>query len=306
MITDLSGKPYAPAEIRSALKAIDERLDIIHVKPPVGSQGIRQETGTWAYILRWPEDDKRRARIRSGELPIDADYDYLGEIPFDCPVDQARTYFETYVRRFPADVTKGVQEIRERVNQWNVQNQEEVARHARELGLEMLDKYKGDPDVAASMGVETIVTKPAGRAGAVAQRTGRTASELALAMASVNPSGDPVKYATPESLQSAVATFVAVVEGAGAATTETIEAVAALLLMRGAAVIAPPETQGEGETAEQRQDFASRMAAARAKKAAESAEEEARKATGSSGAGSSTPPNPAGTDASSTGGASKK
>jgi hypothetical protein len=232
---------------------------------------VRQEGGTWAFVLHWPESDKRRALVRAGQMSGEHDYDFLGAIPFDCPLDQARAYFEKFVTRFPADATNGVQLIRDRVNKWNATTAESNAQDARELGLELLDANKGNADFAASMGVGTVVTKAqgAGVAGSdVARRTGKSASEIAKVYAGLHAVEGRV-FDSKELLKKTIGDFIQIIESPDAATPETIDGVAGLLLLRGDVSIVPPLTQSGSERAARDSDFEKALHAQKEKKAAE-------------------------------------
>jgi hypothetical protein len=72
VISTLDSLPFAPepnAEVLRSLKQIDERLGLRYL--PIGE-------GCWAITEKWGEDDKRRARVRSGEIPPSMDFDVLG------------------------------------------------------------------------------------------------------------------------------------------------------------------------------------------------------------------------------------
>ena len=72
MIHTRDSLPFAPepnADVLRTLKQIDERLGLRYL--PVGA-------GCWAITEKWGDDDKRRSRIRAGEMAPDMDFDILG------------------------------------------------------------------------------------------------------------------------------------------------------------------------------------------------------------------------------------
>jgi hypothetical protein len=163
MLTNHLGAPEAPTDVVRGLKAIDERLDLMHIRP---SQHEMEENpnarGRWAFILHWLAGDPRRERIKIGELGWDAAFDYIGEIPFDCDVNEARAYFEKCMKRSSHLSEAGT--LLDRVREWNTKQMQTNQEEVEELGLEILDRYKGNADFAASLGVGTVVTSAGGLA----------------------------------------------------------------------------------------------------------------------------------------------
>jgi hypothetical protein len=157
VLTNARGIPLAPADIVASLKRIDDRLDLLHIRPSEHEYFDNpQAQGTWAIILNWTEHDPRRSRIRSGELDPTAAFDYLVSIPMDCPIEQARPFFEKAVKG--AAHMPEARTLLERSSNWNAKQAERNAEGAKELGLELLDANKANPDMAESLGVGTVVS----------------------------------------------------------------------------------------------------------------------------------------------------
>lgn len=75
------GVPQAPADVVRRLRALDPGLSLTCYR-----WGI---TDSWAVVYAWAENDPRRARIQSGELPPDAAIDILGYLPLDARPEDA-------------------------------------------------------------------------------------------------------------------------------------------------------------------------------------------------------------------------
>jgi hypothetical protein len=157
VLTDARGIPQAPSDIVQSLKRIDDRLDLLHLRPSeVEYLDNPNARGTWAIIINWTDHDPRRARIQSGELDPTAAFDYIATLPMDCPPDQARAFFEKAVKG--AAHMPEAHTLLDRVRLWNEKQAETNAQGARELGLEILDANKANPDMAESLGVGTVVS----------------------------------------------------------------------------------------------------------------------------------------------------
>jgi hypothetical protein len=156
-LSNARGIPQAPSEIVASLKRIEDRLDLLHLRPSeVEYLDNPNARGTWAIIINWTEHDARRARIRSGELDPTAAFDYITALPFDCPPDHARAFFEKAVKG-SAHLPEA-RYLLDHVREWNAKQAEKNSQGARELGLEILDANKANPDMAESLGVGTVVS----------------------------------------------------------------------------------------------------------------------------------------------------
>jgi hypothetical protein len=83
MVDLLTDRPFAPTankEILRRLQEFDPNLGFRHL--PIGA-------GCWALTEKWGPDDPRRARIKSGELAPDKDFDVLGFAPEEATADDA-------------------------------------------------------------------------------------------------------------------------------------------------------------------------------------------------------------------------
>jgi hypothetical protein len=157
VLTNARGIPQAPSDIVAALKRIDDRLDLLHIRP--SEHEFEQNPGsmgTWAIIMNWTDHDPRRARIRSGELDPTAAFDYIVGLPIDCPVEQARAFFEKAVKGAPH--MPEAHTLLDRCSKWNEKQQAANQSGAMELGLEILDANKANPVMADSLGVGTVVS----------------------------------------------------------------------------------------------------------------------------------------------------
>lgn len=97
-ITLMSDLPFAPEpnrEIVRRLKQVDERLDLRYL--PIAG-------GCWAITEKWGENDPRRSRIRSGEMPANADFDVVGFADPDLTEEDA---FAVLVKSLKAKVADG-------------------------------------------------------------------------------------------------------------------------------------------------------------------------------------------------------
>jgi hypothetical protein len=161
VLTNARGIPQAPTDIVDALRRIDDRLDLLHIRPAEYEyEGNPKARGTWAIIINWLENDPRRERIRIGELDPTAAFDYIVALPIDCPLDQARAFFERAVKG--AAHMPEARTLLDRCSHWNEQQAQKNMQGARELGLEILDANKANPDMADSLGVGTVVTSAGG------------------------------------------------------------------------------------------------------------------------------------------------
>jgi hypothetical protein len=161
VLTNARGIPQAPSDIVASLKRIDERLGLLHLRPSeVEYEGNPQAQGSWAIIIEWAQNDPRRARIRSGEIDPTAGFDYLTTLPFDCPPDQARAYFERAVKG--AAHMPEARTLLNRVSEWNAKQAELNAAPIAELAAQIADASKGNPDFAEAVGGGTVVTSAGG------------------------------------------------------------------------------------------------------------------------------------------------
>lgn len=98
LLTD-AGIPQAPSEIVRRLKQINPSLDLIYLNGPGGT--------CWALAYRWNDTDPRQARIQSGEIPPDRNFDIAGFLPIECSPHEAYGYTVNHLRDTPvADIHK--------------------------------------------------------------------------------------------------------------------------------------------------------------------------------------------------------
>lgn len=108
IVLNLQGTPEPPSQIVAGLKRVHPNLGLRYTEGHGGR--------SWAFTWTWPDDDARRARVRSHEIPPDAAYDILGYLPLDCPVDQAPNYAERALLNYPR---QEVSRLCERMHHYN-------------------------------------------------------------------------------------------------------------------------------------------------------------------------------------------
>lgn len=134
-LTDERGRPVPPSEVVAGLQRIDPALGLRFMPG-----GINQ-SGTWAFTLRWRQDDPRREMIRRQEMAPEDDFDALGYLPLDCPPEQAVGHFVASVKRWHGkeDVTR----LLSRVDQWNTAQEARNLAPALEHAQELLEANAG-------------------------------------------------------------------------------------------------------------------------------------------------------------------
>lgn len=124
--------PFAPEpnrDIVRRLKQVDERLDLRYL--PIGG-------GCWAITEKWGENDMRRSRIRSGEIPPNADFDVVGFADPELTADDA---FAVLVKSLKAKVADGA-DYTQMLNDTIYFNQARTAAikaEAKSFGDELID-----------------------------------------------------------------------------------------------------------------------------------------------------------------------
>lgn len=101
-----SGNPEPSTDIVRRLRELDPRLDLTWLSG----------AGKWAVRMHWLPDDRRRERIKRGEMPSDVAFDIIGYLPVDCSVDEAPPLLARMLRYWPnEDISKMV----EGLTRWN-------------------------------------------------------------------------------------------------------------------------------------------------------------------------------------------
>ena len=108
MILSDQGVPYAPSDIVTRLRQVNPRLGLLWRN---GWNGAH-----WALVMEWDESDRRRSRVRSGELAPDEAHDILAFLPPDCSADQAYGYL---VNAFRASSEENTRKLLDRVHTYN-------------------------------------------------------------------------------------------------------------------------------------------------------------------------------------------
>lgn len=90
-VRDAGGVPLPPSHIVAALQAWEPAL------------GLTYHAVQWAFTWTWKENDPRRARVRSGELPEHEARDIIGYIPIDCSLEDVPSYAVQCLRQYPRD-----------------------------------------------------------------------------------------------------------------------------------------------------------------------------------------------------------
>jgi hypothetical protein len=128
----MSDMPFAPEpnqDIVRRLRQVDERLGLRYL--PIGG-------GCWAITEKWGENDKRRERIRKGELAPKADFDVVGFADPDLTAEDA---FAVLVKGLRAKIADGgdYQKMLEDTMYFNKARTEAVKNEAMSFGEELLD-----------------------------------------------------------------------------------------------------------------------------------------------------------------------
>jgi len=139
-ILNSMGAPEPSPEIRRRLQAIHPRLDIRFVKA-AGQH--------WAITFAWAEDDRRRALIQNGGIAPNSDFDIIGYLPVDCPVDEAPGYVSKVFREFPRE---DVQNLIGRIAKFNETPAQKAVDEAIGEVLDQKDPSKaGGPKVTVEV-----------------------------------------------------------------------------------------------------------------------------------------------------------
>lgn len=115
MIISALDDPIAPPLAQAALHAVDPRFFL---------KWITGVLRYWAICERWRENDPRRERIRTGELPPDKDWDAIGYLPLGCSVEEV----EGYVLREFVRVTDPKKQANDMVEQIKKENEDQQAK----------------------------------------------------------------------------------------------------------------------------------------------------------------------------------
>lgn len=94
MLMDAEGRPQPPTEIQSRLRAIDPLLSLRFLQ---GSGPV------WAICMQWHENDTRWQTVQNGATPPHLACDIIGNLPFDCSLDECIAYIARSIRGYPVD-----------------------------------------------------------------------------------------------------------------------------------------------------------------------------------------------------------
>lgn len=109
MVRGSDGIPLPPTDIIDAIKRV--------CGPEFGLKFSSGLSGSgWDVIREWPEHDRRREWIKTGNYDPASAYDRIGSLPFGCSLNEAPSYLERMLKDYPAD---HVQKLRERMHHWN-------------------------------------------------------------------------------------------------------------------------------------------------------------------------------------------
>lgn len=137
-LRDAYQQPIPPTDIVSALKRVDDRLDLKYVAFTSRDGPNINGSEYWAIIQRWTQDDARRRIIALGQMAPDSDFDVMTYLPLDCPVEDAYNYFQRAVEgqvRDKRDVTR----IASRISNWNEAAKVEVLKETTELAEDLIE-----------------------------------------------------------------------------------------------------------------------------------------------------------------------
>lgn len=101
------GNPEPSPEIQRRLRGIHPRLSL---------RFMQSAPSHWAVVLGWDENEPRRERIRSGEIPLTSAIDIIGYLPIDASVDEAPGYLGRMFRTYPSE---NVQSIADHIANFN-------------------------------------------------------------------------------------------------------------------------------------------------------------------------------------------
>lgn len=115
MIISALDDPVPPPLAQAALKAVDPRFFLRWVN------GVLKY---WAICERWRDNDPRRERIRTGELPSNADWDVIAYLPLGCSAEEV----EGYILREFVRVTDPKKQANEMVEQVKKENEDQQSK----------------------------------------------------------------------------------------------------------------------------------------------------------------------------------
>lgn len=107
LLVNAHGAPEPSPEIQKRLKAIH---------PDLGLRFSEVTPQHWAVTMQWPKDDRRWGMVQRQEIGGDATYSILGWLPLDCPVDQAPSFIERFLR---TSTQESVRNLTQYVNRYN-------------------------------------------------------------------------------------------------------------------------------------------------------------------------------------------
>lgn len=136
------GGSYVPQELQDRIKQIDPSMSIIPKQQAVmdsGAEGDRQEVKwVWYVVTKWPENDKRWQMVKWGQIDPENAFDVLGQLPPDCPIEQAPGYLAKQLTR--RNGTPG--RVCDEVEKWNQEQQIRNGAPVSEFAQELFEANK--------------------------------------------------------------------------------------------------------------------------------------------------------------------
>lgn len=107
VLVNSAGTPEPSPEIARRLRQVHGNLHLRYL----GYTGQH-----WAVCMEWGENDRRRAWIKEQQYDPASAYDIIGWLPLDCPVEQAPSLVERFLRTATKEEYR---KIAERVQAYN-------------------------------------------------------------------------------------------------------------------------------------------------------------------------------------------
>lgn len=118
VLVNAAGNPQANSEIV-------RRLAQIH--PDLGLKFSATTPQHWMLTMQWPKTDRRWELVQKQEISGEATYTILGWLPLDCPVEQAPSYVERYLR---TATSESVRNLTQYVNRYNATAPDQAVQEA--------------------------------------------------------------------------------------------------------------------------------------------------------------------------------
>jgi hypothetical protein len=108
VIFNSAGTPEPPTDIVRRLAAIHPDL-ALYFSP--------QTPKHWMVTMQWPAEDRRWAMVQRQEISGEKTFSILGFLPLDCPVQDAPSYIERYLRTSTEESARNLTQYVNRFNE---------------------------------------------------------------------------------------------------------------------------------------------------------------------------------------------